>query len=329
MLTNIKPLFAIAIMALLQSCVKDIPVHKILDDKLLLSKTSGQFQSALFTGTNAYEYDATGKFLNQFSYAKKTNNLVKHRSLQKISFINKGSWNFEYDNWLPTQVIDSAFYGLPPSAWLFSYDQKYQVKEIRINREALGLSNLHEYFTYNHKGQLTELINGASKTNPSFKITYQYDIHGKLKSFEFYLGYGNDGGADRKVSTGLRQQLILARQASARKNTSVYDLVFRATITSDNNKNPFSQQESLLFYTANRDNIYFNDFFIPLMSSNPLQVTYTFSELFGSATLLQNFQYTYNKQKYPVTITETQTDPGLWQFGDCRRSTTIDYIKND
>jgi hypothetical protein len=331
MLTNMKPLLFIALIVLLQSCVKDIPRYKVLDDKLLLSKLSGQFNSGIFNGSNAFEFDQNGNFATNFVYGKKLNSFLKYHPLQQVTFIEHGSWDFVYDSWMLDIVADNSIPGLKLGDWPFTYDNKYQVKELEITKEALGLPSLHEYYTYNNKCQLTELIHGESKDNPAFKITYQYDHKGNLKGFDFYLGNGDDASAARKIVTGFRKNLEAVRKA-ARKNAlslNTYDLVFKATITSDNNNNPFSQQQNILFYLANRENIYFNDFFLKLMPSNPLQVKYVFTEPFGSSTIMQTFKYTYNNKKYPLTIEETEEDPDLWQFGDYTRSTKIEYIKND
>lgn len=328
MLTNMKPLFAIALIVLLQSCVKDIPFHKITDDKLLLSRITGKFNSELFNGTNAYEFDATGKFNTNFVYGKKAKGFINYRPLKKINFIEKGSWDFMYDSYMLDKVVDNSIPQLKLGEWLFTYDDKYQVKEVEITKEALELPSAHEYYTYNQKCQLTELIHGESKAQPSFKITYQYDQHGQLKSFQFYFAAAAAARAVvGKGATGFRKNMAAARAKAAAPGT--YDLVFTATVSSDNNKNPFSQQEKLLFYTANRDNIYFNDFFLRLMERNPLQVKYVFTEAFGGSSILQTFKYTYNKQRYPVTIEETEVDGDLWQFGDYTRSMKLEYVKND
>jgi hypothetical protein len=346
---------------LLQSCVKD--QGHFTDDKLLLSKVTGNSTYVPIY----FQYDKQGNYLVNYTYGSEHFGWDNCKPLKQIRFINTGTWDFTYNNFLPEKTFDYSAPGRDQGYWKYYYNNKGLLIKTGLAFKTAAEPTQFEFYEYDDHLNITNLIYGTSVDTPFFKCIYKYNTGGDLTTFEYYYPisyskneatpikniYEPNGGSSLNMMSGtgktklaemitkLNQRYSISHNLldnAMAKNSSpgadsnvVYALLFTIRITNDAMFNPFAQQGRLLFYQTNRNaELYWNDFFIPLLKSNPLTVEFEQSPDIGGLKSTQTFTYTYNNKGYPVTIHEEQNDPDFASFiGSYTQDKQIEYIKNE
>lgn len=346
----------IILIFLLSGCTKDHPVPPVPDDKLLLAKVTGHSTYSL----NPYEYDAAGNYLNNYTY-----NNDHLTSLKQIAFINLGTWDFQYTNLLPDRAIDNSKPGLDQGYWKFYFNDKGNIEKTGLAFKTTGQPVEYEFYDYDNRGNLISLIYGKAIDNPYWKQTYDYDNQNNLAQFKVYIPVGFKDMAGR-ISAVNAQSSTLSQQGKFGSNIQgrlqeiinrflknkdfaktavdgvglngisgadsnvVYTLWETVKITSDQKRNPFSQQANLLFYANNLNyNADWNANYMSLLKSNPVKVEWIQNPEFGKSVATSTFTYTYNKEGYPITTHEDLSDPDFLLFyGNYVQDRQIEYKRN-
>ena len=313
-LNFLRFLLAFAVVTGFYSCNKDHPVF-IPDDKLLLSEYHRQTE---------YIDDGYNDVFNQtFSYGSRQGNLFfSTKPIQSINFVDKGgSYNYVYENNRPATLVDNDISGTDQGLWRFYYNQHNRIIKTGLAYKVAAEPTVFDFYDYDLRGNLEYSYRGATKDNPDHYMKYLYNNANKLTGTEFYT----------KIAAGKPSAKPSHITSSPLPG---YELSVYSTITSDNMKNPFHEQGSILFFHSNYGKTPYenlNESFIALMENNPLKVVYYFldEEIFGpGAVITHNYSYTYNNKKYPITNTHVINDPMYSLFGSINRTSQFAYINN-
>lgn len=312
-------LLLLALVTGLYSCRPDqIPQIPIPDDKLLLSQYNQQID---------YVEDGYSDVLNQsYTYGPRQGNLFfSSRPLTSVQFPDFGAsaYTYTYQNNRPFKVIDNRNPGVDQGYWKFYYDNFNRIAKVGLAYQLSAEPTVFDFFDYNSRGNVEYAYRGETSTNPDFYVKYLYSGN-DLKGYDYY-------GKPQTLTKTSKDKIKLN---AARPGQSGYIVYLHVDITSDNKNNPFSQQGKLLFYPSNSPKGPFggdlSDAYITLMDHNPLTVTYHFNEaVFGpDVTLTETFTYTYNQKKYPITGTNTISDPTYALTGSINKILHFAYIPN-
>ncbi|MEO6670091.1 MAG: hypothetical protein ABIN36_11485 [Ferruginibacter sp.] len=300
-------LFACTLVLGLYSCTPDQP-PVIPDDKLLLTEYHTQTQ---------YIDDGYDDYVNiTYSYGPRQGNFFFNcKPIQSINFVDYGgSYNYTYENSRPATLIDNGNPGSDQGLWKFYYDNNNRIFKTGLAYQVAAEPTVFDFFDYDSRGNVEYAYRGATKETPNFYMKYLYNAANKLVGTEFYT----------PIPAGKED---VGQSSSALPG---YRVTVTTTITSDNKRNPFHLQGSILFYHSNsgkgpfRGN--FADSYIAIMDNNPLEVVYNF--VLSGDVITHTFSYTYNNKKYPVSNTENISDPLYSVTGNISRTSQFAYINN-
>jgi len=351
MKSKIKFILAtLLLIVVLQGCVKDNnPVIRMQDDKLLLSKVSGENISASWNNFD-FTYDPALKawdYLESYSYGSEHFGWGNYKPIEAVGFHNTGSWNFTYQNHVPDEIVDNSSPGKDQGYWKFYFNEKGQIIKTGLAFSVTAEPTQFEFYGYDDHGNLTDLVYGKEVDTPYFKVSYVYDNQDNLTQWQllFPNGYtntaattgwtifssiANSSQAEKAMGKPVNEMFrhFIAKMKDGNpsaKNTFfkisptrltgdsnvIYQNYFTVSLTNDGKINPYHQQGGILFYVANRlYTIDLNDYFWPLQKSNTTRYEADLNPDFGVfRPKVSTFTYTYSKNGYPLTRHEEATDP--------------------
>ena len=309
-----------------------------------------------------FDLPYSGNFQLNFSY---DSSHPGYFPIAKESFlVHGGSYNFSYNGLLPTTVLDSSWPGRDFGYWQFYFNNRKEVEKVGLAFSVASQPTRYEFYSRDILGQISSFIYGPSVDTPFMKVIYQYDDLGNISNFNIYTLKNSTPGYDplsigkigAKFSDTRQKNLQNAVSPNAGEvnkenqthslksippnaaDTTIYDLYVTAAVTTDGKRNPFSQQDNIFFYQTNRWTLAFNDpttFFLSLLRSNPVKIDYEvvywntyYPQYFPDVSVTQEFNYTYNRQGYPVTIHENFIDPNEIIMGSYNRDSQLTYLQN-